>query len=55
VPSNDQVADIFTKALPRPLFEDCRRKLGMMNTQDLRVKEDVKNDNLQVSGSEKNQ
>jgi Reverse transcriptase (RNA-dependent DNA polymerase) len=41
VPSNDQVADIFTKALPRPLFENCRRKLGMMNTRDLRLKEDV--------------
>jgi hypothetical protein len=55
VPSNDQVVDIFTKALSRPLVKNCRRKLRMMNTRDLRLKEDVENDNLQVSRSGKNQ
>jgi hypothetical protein len=55
VPSNDQVVDIFTKALPRPLFKNCRRKLGMMNTRDLRLKEDVENGNLRASRSGKNQ
>jgi hypothetical protein len=55
VSSNDQVADIFTKTLSRPLFENCRRKLGMMSTRDLRIKEDVENGNLQVSRSGKNQ
>jgi hypothetical protein len=53
--SNDQVADIFTKALSRVLFENCRRMLEMINTRDLRLKEDVENDNLQVSRFEKNQ
>jgi hypothetical protein len=55
VPSNDQVVDIFTKALSRPLVKNCRRKLRMMNTRDLRLKEDVENGNLQVSRSGKNQ
>jgi hypothetical protein len=55
VPSNDQVADIFTKTLLRPLFENCRRKIGMLSTQNLRLKEDIENGNLQASRSEKNQ
>jgi hypothetical protein len=55
VPSNDQVVDIFTKALSRPLFKNCRRKLRMMSTRDLRLKEDVENGNLQASRSRKNQ
>jgi hypothetical protein len=46
VSSNDQIADTFTKALSRPLFENCRRKLRMMNIRDFRLKEDVENDNL---------
>jgi hypothetical protein len=54
VPSNDQVADIFTKALSRPLFENCRKKVKMISTRDLRLKENVKNDKLQASRSEKN-
>jgi hypothetical protein len=54
VPSNDQAADIFTKALSRPLFENCRRKLGMMSTRDLRLKEDVENGHLQASRSGNN-
>jgi hypothetical protein len=48
VPSNDQATDIFTKALSRPLFENYRRKLGMMSTRDLRLKEDVENGHLQA-------
>jgi hypothetical protein len=30
VKKNDQLADIFTKALPKPLFENCKQMLGMM-------------------------
>jgi hypothetical protein len=37
------------KSPPRTLFENCRRKLRMMNIRDLRLKDDVKNDNFQVS------
>jgi hypothetical protein len=40
VQSNDQVADIFTKALPKPLFENCKKMLGMMKERDLSLRED---------------
>jgi uncharacterized spore protein YtfJ len=42
VQNNDQVADIFTKALPKPLFENCKQMLGMMKERDLSLREDVK-------------
>jgi hypothetical protein len=48
VQSNDQVADIFTKALPKPLFENCKQMLGMMKERDLSIKEDVESSKLQV-------
>ena len=31
VPSNQQVADVLTKVLPRQQFEDLVDKLGMIN------------------------
>lgn len=31
VPTKDQIADIFTKPLPKDLFEDLRSRLGMSN------------------------
>jgi hypothetical protein len=37
------------KMLPKSLFENYRRKLGMTNIRDLRLREDVENDNLKVS------
>ena len=32
VPSKEQVADIFTKSLPREAFEYLRQKLGVVST-----------------------
>jgi histone deacetylase 1/2 len=31
VSSKDQLADIFTKPLPLPLFEECKRNLNMLS------------------------
>jgi hypothetical protein len=41
VQNNDQIADIFTKALPKPLFENCKQMLRMMKERDLILREDV--------------
>ena len=50
VQSNDQAADIFTKALAKPLFENCKQMLGMMDIRDLSLREDVDgNGKLQIS------
>jgi hypothetical protein len=48
VQSNDQAADIFTKALPKPLFENYKQMLGMMKERDLSLREDVESSKLQV-------
>ena len=32
ISSKDQLADIFTKPLPLPLFQGCRRNLNLLNT-----------------------
>jgi hypothetical protein len=34
------------KTLPKSLFENYRRKLGMTNIRDLRLRENIENDNL---------
>jgi histone deacetylase 1/2 len=31
VPSKNQLADIFTKSLPLPLFQECKRNLHMIH------------------------
>jgi Reverse transcriptase (RNA-dependent DNA polymerase) len=49
VQSNDQAADIFTKALPKPLFKNCKQMLEMMKERDLSLREDVESSKLQVS------
>jgi hypothetical protein len=46
VQSNDQAANIFTKALPKPLFENCNQMLGMMKERDLSLREDVESSKL---------
>jgi hypothetical protein len=46
VQSNDQAADIFTKALPKPLFENYKQMLGMMKERDLSLREDVESSKL---------
>jgi hypothetical protein len=38
VNSQDQVADIFTKALPLPKFQYLREKLGMIDVTGVNVK-----------------
>jgi hypothetical protein len=48
VQSNDQAADIFTKALSKPLFENCKQLLGMMKERDLSLREDIESSKLQV-------
>jgi hypothetical protein len=48
VQSNEQAADIFTKALSKPLFENCKQMLGMMKERDLSLREDVGISKLQV-------
>nr|GEW58602.1 hypothetical protein [Tanacetum cinerariifolium] len=45
VATRDQVADIFTKALPAELFNDFKMMLGMKDGQDLRLREDFVDDN----------
>jgi hypothetical protein len=32
IPSKDELADIFTKPLPLPQFEGCRRNLNLLNS-----------------------
>jgi hypothetical protein len=49
VQSNDQAADILTKALAKPLFEKGKQMLGMMDGRDLTLREDVGKCKLQVS------
>jgi hypothetical protein len=39
VQSNDQAADIFTKILPKPLFENCKQMLRMIKKRDLSLRE----------------
>jgi hypothetical protein len=34
VPTTENVADIFTKALPRPKFEEFVSRLGLVEVQD---------------------
>jgi hypothetical protein len=46
VQNNDQVADIFTKILPKPLFENCKQMLGMKKERDLSLREDVESSKL---------
>jgi hypothetical protein len=41
VQSNDQIVDIFTKALLKPLFENCKQMLGMMKELDLILRKDI--------------
>jgi hypothetical protein len=48
VQTNDQPADIFTKSLPKPLFENCKQMLGMMKERDLSLRGDVESSKLQV-------
>lgn len=35
IPTNQQVADILTKAVPRKTFEDLNSKLGLLNICNL--------------------
>jgi hypothetical protein len=49
VQSNDQATDIFTKALSKPLFENCKQIFGMMKERDLSLREYVESSKLQVS------
>jgi hypothetical protein len=44
--SNDQAADVFTKALPKSLFENYKQILGMMKERDLSLREDVESSKL---------
>ena len=39
VPSRDQIADIFTKPLPKQLFEHFKKQLGMVDRRELRLRE----------------
>jgi hypothetical protein len=48
VQSNDQAADIFTKTLPNPLFENYKHMLGIMKERDLSLREDVESSKFQV-------
>jgi hypothetical protein len=48
VQSNDQPADIFTKALPKLLFENCKQMIGMKEIRDMGSWEDVGSCNHQV-------
>ena len=54
VQSNDQAADILTKALPKPSFEKGKRMLGMADVRDLSLREDVGKCKLQVSNCNQN-
>jgi hypothetical protein len=46
VQSNDQIVDIFTKALLKPLFENYKQMLRMMKERDLSLREDVESNKL---------
>ncbi|GJR43382.1 retrovirus-related pol polyprotein from transposon TNT 1-94 [Tanacetum coccineum] len=46
VATRDQVADIFTKALPAELFNDFKMMLGMKDGRDLSLREDFVDDKL---------
>jgi hypothetical protein len=35
ISSKDQLADIFTKALPLPLFQACRRNLNLVDQVEI--------------------
>jgi hypothetical protein len=48
VQSNEQATDIFTKVLPKPLFENYKKIFRMMNERDLSLRNDVGNNKLQV-------
>jgi hypothetical protein len=48
VQSNDQAADIFAKALSKPLFENYKQMLIMMKERDLSLREDAESSKLQV-------
>jgi hypothetical protein len=41
VQNNNQTTDIFTKVLPKPLFENCKQMLGMIKERDLSLREYV--------------
>jgi hypothetical protein len=45
---NYQAADVFTKALPKPLFENNKQMLKMMKERDLSLREDVESSKLRV-------
>jgi hypothetical protein len=51
VQSNDQIVDIFTKALPKLLFENCMQMIGMKEIQNLRLRKDVGRYNYQGMNS----
>ena len=35
ISSKDQLADIFTKHLPLPMFEECKRNLNMLSPVEI--------------------
>ena len=35
ISSKDQLADIFTKPLPLPMFEECKRNLNMLSPVEI--------------------
>ncbi|GJR14584.1 basic 7S globulin-like protein [Tanacetum coccineum] len=53
VATHDQVADIFTKALPAELFNDFKMMLGIKDERDLSFREDFVNDKLKSHSSSK--
>ncbi|GKD74494.1 hypothetical protein Tco_1332776, partial [Tanacetum coccineum] len=53
VATRDQVADIFTKALPAELFNDFKIMLGMKDGRDLSLREDFVDDKLKSHSSSK--
>jgi hypothetical protein len=46
VQSNDQTADIFAKALSKPLFKNYKQMLRMMKERDLSLREDIESSKL---------
>ena len=46
VASRDQVADIFTKPLPKELFEKCKMMIGIKDGRDLSLREEFITDKL---------
>ncbi|GJX25276.1 retrovirus-related pol polyprotein from transposon TNT 1-94 [Tanacetum coccineum] len=51
--THDQVADIFTKALPAELFNDFKMMLRIKDERDLSFREDFVNDKLKSHSSSK--